>query len=390
MFVGECMYSVFLFFSFLSFLVIYYPTRRAFLPGYNAVLTLRKQNHNTTQQNSYTEAITVLYRHLTFQMDLITLLALSISIPNHHLRAITKLEISGPPLNYIDSCYHLQYLPSFRHIHRPSSTNSSSSSSSSSSPSSNSPSPSHSPSHSPSPTTPQPTLYKINRKLTSFTRYRAGDIPIYTPRAPTAWDEACTRLLPRLPALRELRVSLKRPRTTPPLGPRCMSRAAERFLLRPLADGWDGCGQLLRLRLRVFEVRVDWAEGLEGHGWAEKGAWPVVRGRRLSSSPGEGEGEDEEEGEEGEEAEAEVEMVDMWRPSAFLLERGSRAELLAREGWEPWTDERWESYLVETKAGAGEGEDGVVAGAGADGTGRLWQDAPFTVIRSWDEGDEGG
>ncbi|EDN09811.1 predicted protein [Histoplasma mississippiense (nom. inval.)] len=90
-----------------------------------------KQKHNTTQQNSYTEAITVLYRHLTFQMDLITLLALSISIPNHHLRAITKLEISRPPLNYIDSCYHLQYLPSFRRIRRPSSTNSSSSSSSS-------------------------------------------------------------------------------------------------------------------------------------------------------------------------------------------------------------------------------------------------------------------
>ncbi|EER40469.1 predicted protein [Histoplasma capsulatum H143] len=175
-----------------------------------------------------------------------------------------------------------------------------------------------------------------------------------------------------------------------------MSRAAERFLLRPLADGWDGCGQLLHLRLRVFEVRVDWAEGLGGHGWAEKGAWPVVRGRRLSLSPGEGEGEDEaeeEEGEgEGEGEEAEVEMVDMWRPSAFLLERGSRAELLAREGWEPWTDERWESYLVETKAGAGEGEDGVGVGVGvgADGTGRLWQDAPFTVVRSWDEGDEGG
>ncbi|KAL2368011.1 hypothetical protein RJZ57_007617, partial [Blastomyces gilchristii] len=172
---------------------------------------------------------------------------------------------------------------------------------------------------------------------------------------------------------------------------RCMSPAAERYLLRPLveavaaADGHDGGGAKLAL-LRVFEVWVDWEEGVEGHGWAEKGVWPVRRGR--TALPGEGlEG-------------LETEEVDMWRPSAFLLERGSRAALLQQEGWEVWGDERWESYLVKgenkdkdnDKRGR-EGEE-VEGDESEDGDGyeeekggKLWQDAPFKVIRSFESSD---
>ncbi|KLJ08729.1 hypothetical protein EMPG_15836 [Blastomyces silverae] len=97
----------------------------------------------------------------------------------------------------------------------------------------------------------------------------------------------------------------------------------------------------------------------------------------------------------------------MWRPSAFLLERGSRAALLAREGWEVWGDERWESYLVKEKrrkkdtdkdkrGGEGEEVEEVEEVAGeecedGDGydeekRGKLWQDAPFKVIRCFEIG----
>ncbi|PGH06011.1 hypothetical protein GX51_02602 [Blastomyces parvus] len=323
----------------------------------------------------YAEAIAVLYKRLTFQMDLITLLAFSISIPEHHLKAITKLEISGPRLNYIDSAYYLQYLPSFRQIRRPSSSSSHSSSSSSSSTTTE---------HA-NTTLPPQTLYKINRKLTSFTRYRAQDIPVYTPRPPTAWEETCARLLPRLTGLCALRISLKRPW---PFAERCMSPAAERYLLQPLAEavcppgGVGGTGRLPLLR--VFEVRVDWEEGVEGHGWEEKGVWPALKG--------EGEGEGEGDGGTG------TEEVDMWRPSAFLLESGSRAALLEREGWEVWGDERWASYLVREKRKdkrGGEGEVEEIEEVDGDGyedgyeeQRGLWQDAPFTVIRSFGASSE--
>ncbi|OAX78106.1 hypothetical protein ACJ72_07589 [Emergomyces africanus] len=291
----------------------------------------------------YTEAITVLYKNLTFQMDLITLLAFSISIPEHHLKAITKLEISGPQLNYIDSGYYLQYLPSFRRIRRrPTPQQPSSPTLPTTAQQANDDS------H-PSPLPPSPDLYRINRKLTCFTRYRAEDIPVYTPRAPTAWEETCNQLLPRMAGLCELRISLKRPWR---LRERCMSPASERYLLRPLVDK--------RLRettlpfLRVFEVRVDWEEGLEEHMWNETGLWPVPQ--KPVPPPG-SEVEMLEmlemlEGQEGQEGqEPEMEEVDMWRPSALLLEKSGQTELLVREGWEPWRDEQWDSFLVKKKAG---------------------------------------
>ncbi|KKZ67956.1 hypothetical protein EMCG_06376 [[Emmonsia] crescens] len=216
-------------------------------------------------------------------------------------------------------------------------------------------------------------------------------------------------------ALCELRISLKRPW---PYSAKCMSPASERYLLRPLADE-----QLRRTKLpflRVFEVRVDWEEGLEEHMWNEKGLWPAPIKKLLSLPlPLPLPGSETEMQEMHEAREPEMEVEDMWRPGAFLLERGSRAEFLAREGWEVWRDEQWDSYLVKEKKGGEEEEDdddeddeeeeeeekeeeedgdddgeygygygngnGNGKGKGAGKRAKLWQNAAFTVIRSFDE-----
>ncbi|EEH37661.1 hypothetical protein PAAG_08079 [Paracoccidioides lutzii Pb01] len=295
----------------------------------------------------YTEAVTVLYKNMTFQMDLLTLLGFSISIPDHHLKRITKLEISGPHLDYLDSYCYLNNLPYFRRIRRPGAH----------------PSIQHqhtadnindSSNDIPTPAPKSiPKFYTPTHDACFYSRSAFGDFTIYSPRPPTGWEVACSEVLPHLTSLCELKISLKRPSA---FSEKCMSRATERYMLRPL------CQLKLQLpRLHVFEVRVDWQEGLEGQMWSDAWEWPHETGEEQGQGQGQGQGHDL--------VRDGVMMTAMWRPNVFLWEEVEKVELI-RDGREVGMDERWNSYL----GGVDESGDG-------DGEG-LWDGAPFKLIRT--------
>ncbi|KAK2751366.1 hypothetical protein FQN55_001102 [Onygenales sp. PD_40] len=179
----------------------------------------------------YSEAITVLYQNLTFHMHPISFLGFSISIPDHHLKLIRKLDLGGLPIDYLDSYTHLDYFPSFRKIPQ-------------------------------TPNNPRERakFYTFDHEVHLWTNLRE-DFSVYHPRPPTTWEVACRQILPRMTGLTELRISLECPLFPVPTGFR-ISRATERYLLQPLVE-------LSLPNLRVFAVELGWKEGTEEQGWQQ-------------------------------------------------------------------------------------------------------------------------
>ncbi|PGH18857.1 hypothetical protein AJ79_00270 [Helicocarpus griseus UAMH5409] len=248
----------------------------------------------------YTEAITVLYKGASFQMDLLTFLAFSISVPEQRLKQVTKLEISGLDTHYLDSYYYMKNLPAFHRIRRQQAT----------APSNQKEKPSKS----------YPKLYTLSQVR--------DELPIYTPRPLTGWQVACTEVLPRMTGLRELKISIRQPSTEMDV-----SLATERYLLLPLSE--------LRLPyLCDFEVRVGWKKGLEEQMWEDM--WPSSR---KSLEKGQGP------------------RVAMWRPNVYIWEEKGVWEAHELVEGDGRMEGGWDSYVRKKGEGEGATEGQLWADA---------------------------
>ncbi|KAK2796379.1 hypothetical protein FQN50_009567 [Emmonsiellopsis sp. PD_5] len=243
----------------------------------------------------YSETITVLYQSLTFHMHPVSFLGFSISIPDHHLKLIRKLDLGTLPVDYLDSYIHLDYFPPFRKIP-----------------------------HTPNNPGERPKFYIFDHETSLYNPSRVlshEKFSIYRPRPPTAWEVACQQILPRMTGLTELRISLDHS-LLPGVG---FSRATERYLLQPLAE-------LSLPNLRVFAVQVNWKEGTEEQGWQHDADIALFSEgvERLYRGP-------------------------MWLPNVLLW--GRHGEFRRRgEGNGEAGLERWNSYVRANGVGEGVGE----------------------------------
>lgn len=168
----------------------------------------------------------MLYSDRIFSLHYITLLGLSVSIPQHQFGSIRKLDLDGLDIEYLDTYYYLDYIPSLRRKLR---------------------------------------LKKgvlLQHKLQydfaleskkCFESYSADAHSLYSSLVPTAWNVACIKVLPRMTSLTELRIKL----TANPVSGVSVTHAREKHVLGPL---WA-----VRLpNIRIFEVTVNWDQGTRG------------------------------------------------------------------------------------------------------------------------------